>query len=107
MRRAFGPRGSVPAMLAAPMEIVQFVTVGGRRIEVVEHAGSAGEAPLVLLHEGLGSARLWRSFPADLPATTSTSSCLAFTTHPMILRRPRRLESSSCFVLSLGTSSGR
>jgi pimeloyl-ACP methyl ester carboxylesterase len=57
-------------MLAAAMEIVQFVTVGGRRIEVVELAGSEDDAPLVLLHEGLGSARLWRSFPADLHAAT-------------------------------------
>ena len=46
------------------------VTVGGRRIEVVELAGSEDGAPLVLLHEGLGSARLWRSFPADLHAAT-------------------------------------
>jgi pimeloyl-ACP methyl ester carboxylesterase len=67
-------------MLAAAMEIVQFVSVGGRRIEVVELAGPAGEAPLVLLHEGLGSARLWRSFPTDLHAATGRR-VIAFSRH--------------------------
>jgi pimeloyl-ACP methyl ester carboxylesterase len=67
-------------MLAAAMEIVQFVTVGGRRIEVVELAGSADAAPLVLLHEGLGSARLWRQFPADLHAATGRR-VIAFSRH--------------------------
>jgi len=57
-------------MLAAAMEIVQFVTVGRRRIEVAELAGSAAEPAVVLLHEGLGSVRLWRQFPADLHAAT-------------------------------------
>jgi pimeloyl-ACP methyl ester carboxylesterase len=67
-------------MLAAAMEIVQFVTVGGRRIEVVELAGSEAEPPLVLLHEGLGSARLWRAFPAELHAATGRR-VIAFSRH--------------------------
>jgi pimeloyl-ACP methyl ester carboxylesterase len=67
-------------MLAAAMEIVQFVTVGGRRVEVVELAGSADAAPLVLLHEGLGSARLWRQFPANLHAATGRR-VIAFSRH--------------------------
>ena len=46
------------------------MTIGSRRLEVVELPGSEGEPPLVLLHEGLGSARLWRSFPEDLQAAT-------------------------------------
>jgi pimeloyl-ACP methyl ester carboxylesterase len=56
------------------------VIVGGRRIEVAELAGSPEEAPLVLLHEGLGSARLWRSFPADLHAATGRR-VIAFSRH--------------------------
>lgn len=49
------------------------VDVSGASIEVLEaaaHPDMAGAAPLVLLHEGLGSARLWRSFPWDLAAAT-------------------------------------
>ena len=46
------------------------VTVGSRRLEVLELPGSEDEPPLVLLHEGLGSARLWRRFPEDLQAAT-------------------------------------
>ena len=49
---------------------MQWLTVGGRRIEVVDLAGSRDRAPLVLLHEGLGSARLWRRFPEELRAAT-------------------------------------
>ena len=47
------------------------MTVGHRRIEVLDLPGPGDEPPLVLLHEGLGSARLWRRFPADLQAATS------------------------------------
>lgn len=42
-------------------------------VEVLEapaRPGMEDAAPLVLLHEGLGSARLWRSFPWDLAAAT-------------------------------------
>ena len=46
------------------------LTVGGSEIEVVELPGAADRAPLVLLHEGLGSARLWRRFPEELQAAT-------------------------------------
>src|SRR5215207_5028345 len=44
--------------------------VGGREVEVAEWPGDALARPLVLLHEGLGSVRLWRGFPAALAATT-------------------------------------
>lgn len=44
------------------------VVVGGARLEVVDLAGRA--PALVLLHEGLGSAGLWRSFPGRLAAAT-------------------------------------
>ncbi|HET9690128.1 MAG TPA: alpha/beta hydrolase [Acidimicrobiales bacterium] len=47
--------------------------LAGTSIEVLDAAprpDMAGAAPLVLLHEGLGSARLWRSFPWDVAAAT-------------------------------------
>jgi pimeloyl-ACP methyl ester carboxylesterase len=46
------------------------LTVGGRGIEVIELPGEADRAPLVLLHEGLGSAGLWRRFPEALQVAT-------------------------------------
>jgi pimeloyl-ACP methyl ester carboxylesterase len=46
------------------------VVVGGRTIEAAELAGDAGRAPLVLLHEGLGSVGLWRGFPQALHEAT-------------------------------------
>ena len=49
------------------------VEVRGGPVEVLDlPATDAGEglAPLVLLHEGLGSIALWRSFPHDLHAAT-------------------------------------
>jgi pimeloyl-ACP methyl ester carboxylesterase len=44
------------------------LTVAGRRLEYDDIPGS--DPPLVLLHEGLGSVGLWRSFPADLARAT-------------------------------------
>jgi pimeloyl-ACP methyl ester carboxylesterase len=49
------------------------VEVGGLPIEVLDLPGSGTNpptAPLVLLHEGLGSVGLWRHFPAQLQAAT-------------------------------------
>lgn len=49
------------------------VVVGRGEIEVLDlppRDGSEGLAPLVLLHEGLGSLRLWRDFPRSLHAAT-------------------------------------
>lgn len=46
----------------APTEI----EVGGRRLEILDLPGDRDLPPLILLHEGLGSIDLWRSFPADL-----------------------------------------
>jgi pimeloyl-ACP methyl ester carboxylesterase len=50
------------------MTVSRELRVDGRRIEVLELPGAQDEAPLVLLHEGLGSARLWRRFPEALHA---------------------------------------
>ena len=46
------------------------LAVAGRRLEAVELAGDPELRPLVLLHEGLGSVRLWRAFPQALQAAT-------------------------------------
>lgn len=51
-------------------ELTVPVVVGGRRIEALELPGDAARAPMVLLHEGLGSVRLWRDFPARLQEAT-------------------------------------
>jgi len=48
-----------------------FVDVDGKRLEVRMHGPSPSEATtIVLLHEGLGSAELWRDFPAKLAEAT-------------------------------------
>ena len=48
-------------------ELMNFVEIAGTRLEVQSIAGSASLAPLVFLHEGLGSVSLWtqrgRSWP--------------------------------------------
>lgn len=43
---------------------------GEHRLEVLDLPGDATMPPLVLLHEGLGSVGLWRSFPQALHAAT-------------------------------------
>ncbi len=44
--------------------------IGGLPIEILDLPGTSKGAPLVLLHEGLGSVGLWREFPAQLQAAT-------------------------------------
>ena len=46
------------------------IAVGGLAVEVLDLPGRPDPAPLVLLHEGLGSVGLWRSFPHALHAAT-------------------------------------
>jgi pimeloyl-ACP methyl ester carboxylesterase len=46
------------------------LSVDGRPLEAAEWDGDRRRAPLVLLHEGLGSLGLWRGFPAALAAAT-------------------------------------
>src|ERR1700728_2125817 len=53
------------------------LSVGGRRLEALDVAGDDGGAPLVLLHEGLGSVGLWRRFP-ELLATATGRRVIAF-----------------------------
>lgn len=42
----------------------------GISLEVLHIAGDAALAPIVFLHEGLGSAAMWRDFPAQVCAAT-------------------------------------
>jgi pimeloyl-ACP methyl ester carboxylesterase len=46
------------------------VELGGGRLEVLDLRGDPARPPLLLLHEGLGSVRLWKDFPAALAAAT-------------------------------------
>lgn len=55
--------------MTSPRE--RFITLDGGPVEVLEWPARSERAPVVLLHEGLGSARLWRSFPTELAAVTS------------------------------------
>jgi pimeloyl-ACP methyl ester carboxylesterase len=45
--------------------------VDGRSLEAIELPGDPDERPLVLLHEGLGSVGLWRTFPRELHERTA------------------------------------
>jgi pimeloyl-ACP methyl ester carboxylesterase len=54
--------------------------VQGLAVETLDLPGSAGVAPLVLLHEGLGSVGLWRGLPEDLNRTTGRRT-IAFSRH--------------------------
>ncbi|MFN0161583.1 MAG: alpha/beta fold hydrolase [Burkholderiales bacterium] len=48
-----------------------FVEIAGTSIEYERHAGAGNRAPIVLLHEGLGSVSMWRDFPAQLAAVSA------------------------------------
>lgn len=46
------------------------VALRGGSVDVVELEGDDGRAPLVFLHEGLGSVGLWREFPREVREAT-------------------------------------
>lgn len=71
------PQGSGPA-LTPPAEAR--VDLAGGEVEVLTWAGPPGKAAIVLLHEGLGSARLWRTFPSEL-AACSGRTVVAWSRH--------------------------
>jgi pimeloyl-ACP methyl ester carboxylesterase len=49
----------------------EFVDIDGVRLEYAWHGGDdAARAPIVMLHEGLGSVSMWRDFPAWVTAAT-------------------------------------
>lgn len=47
---------------------LEWIEVGGRRLEAARWGQGEG-APILLLHEGLGSIRLWKDFPEQLAET--------------------------------------
>jgi pimeloyl-ACP methyl ester carboxylesterase len=55
--------------------VTAFVELTGGRLELLDLPGDPS-APLVLLHEGLGSVELWRRFPYDLHAATRKRTVL-------------------------------
>lgn len=58
-------------MPSATTPEMQHLTAGGHRLEYYWTAPHDGDGPaLIFLHEGLGSAGLWRDFPAMLTAAT-------------------------------------
>ena len=59
------PPQQIPRPNQPPMP---FATVTGRSIEFRAIPGDAARHPLVFLHEGLGSAELWRDFPDRVAA---------------------------------------
>lgn len=72
----------------------RFIDVDSGAIEYELHAGDPSLAPLVFLHEGLGSIDLWRGVPDDLRAETGDRTTLVFARHgygksaPAVLPRP-------------------
>ena len=48
-----------------------FAEINQQQIEFERIAGAANAAPIVVLHEGLGSVAMWRNFPAKLAAVSS------------------------------------
>ena len=52
-------------------EVIRFADAAGHRLEYIEiPAREQRRPPLVLLHEGLGSATMWRDFPVRVAAAT-------------------------------------
>jgi pimeloyl-ACP methyl ester carboxylesterase len=79
--------------------------IGGRALELLDIPGDPDAAALVLLHEGLGSVRLWREFPHQLAAATGRRT-LAFSRYghgrsdaPPAPRGPRFMHEEALNVL--------
>jgi pimeloyl-ACP methyl ester carboxylesterase len=81
------------------------LTIDGRSLELLDLPGDDALAPVVLLHEGLGSVRLWRDFPAALAAATG-ARIVAFSRYghgasdpPLRPRTPRFMHEEALAVL--------
>jgi len=57
------------------------IDLDGGSVETWVAAGGGGVAPLVFLHEGLGSVGLWRDVPARVHAATGSRLTLAYSRH--------------------------
>jgi pimeloyl-ACP methyl ester carboxylesterase len=66
------------------------MTVAGRRLELLTvPVAAARAAPIVMLHEGLGSVSAWRSFPDQLAARTGRT-IIAYSRHGYGASEPLR-----------------
>jgi pimeloyl-ACP methyl ester carboxylesterase len=59
----------------------RFVELPGGRVEVESSPGDGERAPLVFLHEGLGSIDLWRGFPGDVAERAGTPPVHVYSRH--------------------------
>jgi pimeloyl-ACP methyl ester carboxylesterase len=50
--------------------VTDYLRAHGRAVEIRWWQGTCSDTPLVLLHEGLGSVRMWGDFPRALAAQT-------------------------------------
>lgn len=57
---------------------MEMIRIDGVALEVERLAGPAGPqlAPIVFLHEGLGSVAMWRDWPAQVCAATGRAGVL-------------------------------
>ena len=56
------------------MPMMNFLDIKGTRLEVRQIPGSGGRAPLVFLHEGLGSVSLWTQRGLDWPQSVCSAT---------------------------------
>jgi pimeloyl-ACP methyl ester carboxylesterase len=65
-----GPRVPVARATFGPMSDLPTVAVPGGHVEYEDVPGDPARAPLLFLHEGLGSVGLWRGFPRTVAVAT-------------------------------------
>ena len=87
------------------MSELPLLDLPGGRVEYEDVPGDPGRAPLLLLHEGLGSVRLWRGFHQRLAAATGRRA-VAFSRHghgasdpPAGKRTPRYMHDEAAEVV--------
>jgi pimeloyl-ACP methyl ester carboxylesterase len=54
--------------------VARDVVVDGKRLETVRYDGDPARPPIVMLHEGLGSVSLWRTFPQQVNDRTGCTT---------------------------------
>jgi pimeloyl-ACP methyl ester carboxylesterase len=81
------------------------VPVPGGRVEYQDIPGDPARAPLLFLHEGLGSVGLWRGFPDRIAAATGRRA-VAYSRHghgwsdpPPVPRTPRFMHQEAALVV--------
>lgn len=90
------PPSGEPALV--PHRDSRFVDVHGHRLEYIDiPAHQVGRAPLVFLHEGLGSVGMWRDFPARVALTTGART-IAYSRYGFGRSSPRRVPYTTRFM---------